>query len=146
MHILTRSLMLLSVLPLAGCLQDAASYSFPEKDHAITLIRNQTWFWQDTLDVDVSIQSLPDCNGGTTIKNVPVDTRIALYQAPNEYPEPLYLLKTGNRVFAVSTQSCRVQEFKEAPPDLGMKLGSYTVKDGVFRFVPADPFGKPEKE
>ena len=144
MHILTRSLMLLSVLPLAGCLQDAASYSFPEKDHAITLIRNQTWFWQDTLDVDVSIQSLPDCNGGTTIENVPVDTRIALYQAPNEYPEPLHLLKTGKRVFAVSTQSCRVQEFKEAPANLGAKLGTFRLKSNAFQFVPANPGGTAE--
>ena len=39
------------------------------------------------------------------------------------------------RHFAVSTQSCRVQEFKEAPPDPGMKLGAFREKDGEFTFV-----------
>jgi len=146
MNFLSRSLLFLAVLPLAGCLQDTASYSFPEKGHAITLVRNQTWFWQDTLEIEVMASHLPDCNGGMTIKEVPVDTRIAMYQAPDEYPEPLHLLKTGKRVFAVSTQSCRVQEFKEVPPDLGVKLGTFRVKDQVFQFVAADPAGKPEPE
>ena len=142
MNILSRSLLLLAVLPLAGCLQDTASYSFPERDHAITLVRNQTWFWQDTVDVDVTVIRLPECSGGGSIKGVPLATDMAFHRAPDEYPEPLFLLKTGDRVFAVSTQSCRVQAFQETPPDLGVKLGEFRVKDGVFQFVPAVP-GKP---
>ena len=144
MNLLSRSLLLLTVLPLAGCLQDTASFPFPEKDHAITLVRNQTWFWLDTVDVEVIAVHLPACNGGMTIKDVPLDTRIGFYKAPEEYPEPLHLLKTGKRVFAVSTQSCRVQEFKETPPDLGVRLGAFRVNDKVFQFVPADPNDKPE--
>jgi hypothetical protein len=146
MNLLFRSLLFLAVLPLAGCLQDTASYPFTEKDHAITLVRNQTWFWQDTVEVAVMVSLPPRCNGGLSIKEVPLATRIALYKAPDEYPEPLHLLQTGKRVFAVSTQSCRVQEFKEVPPDLGEKLGAFRVKNDVFKFVPADPSGKPEEE
>jgi len=144
MNILSRSLLLLVLLSLAGCLQDSASYLFPEKDHAITLVRNQTWFWLDTLDVEAIAIRLPDCDGGLTIKGVPVATRIALYKAPDEYPEPLFLLKEGQRVFAVSTQSCRVQAFKKAPDDLGVKLGTFLVKDNRFQFVAANPGGKGE--
>lgn len=146
MNILPRSLLLLAVLPLSGCLQDTASYAFPEKDHYITLMRNQPWFWQDTIEVEVIVMRLPDCNGGMSIKNVPLNTRIDIFQAPNEYPEPLYLLKSDKRVFAVSTQSCRVQEFQEAPPDLGAKLGAFRVSNKVFQFIAADPSGKPEEE
>jgi hypothetical protein len=39
-----------------------------------------------------------------------------------------------------------LQEFKEAPPDLGTRLGSFRVKDKTFQFVPADPSGKPEED
>jgi hypothetical protein len=145
MNLPTRSLLLLALLPLAGCLQDSASYAFPEKDHAITLVRNQTWFWQDTLEVEVMAVRLPECSGGLTIKNVPLATNVAFYQAPDEYPEALFLLKPDQRVFAVSTQSCRVQEFKEIPANLGVKLGTFLVRDDVFKFVPADA-GKPVKE
>lgn len=137
--------LLFALLPLAGCLQDTASYAFPEPDHAITLVRNQTWFWQDTLDVEVIAIRLPECNGGMTVEKVPLDTRIELYQAPDDYPEPLHLLKSGKRVFAVSTLSCRVQEFDEAPPDLGVRLGSFRVKDDKFQFVPGDAAGAAEE-
>lgn len=146
MNLLYRSLLLLAVLPLSGCLQDTASYTFPEKDHYITLMRNQPWFWQDTIEVEVIVMRLPDCNGGMSIKNVPLNSRIDIFQAPNEYPEPLHLLKSGKRVFAVSTQSCRAQEFEEAPPDLGSKLGSFRVVDEVFQFVAANPGDKDEEE
>jgi len=146
MNMLSRSLLFLAVLPLSGCLQDTASYSFPEKEHAITLVRNQTWFWQDTVEVEVIVIRLPHCNGGLSIKDVPLDTRISIYQAPDEYPEPLHLLKSGKRVFAISTQSCRVQEFQETPPDMGTKLGAFRVEGKVFQFIAADPSGKAEEE
>ncbi len=146
MNLLSRSLLLLAVLPLAGCFQDTASYSFPEKDHAITLVRNQTWFWQDTVDLEVIVIRLPHCNGGMSIKDVPLKTRIGFYQAPDEYPEPIFLLKSGKRVFAVSTQSCQAQAFEEPPEDLGEKLGEFRVKDEVFQFVPGSAGEPPEEE
>jgi len=131
-----RWMLLFFLIPfLAGCLQDTASYSLGARDHAITLVRNQTWPWQSTVDVSVIAVRMPECNGGGDIKGVPENAEYALYRAPDEYPEPLFLLKTGDRVFAVSTQSCRLQEFKEAPDKLGVKLGTFMVKDGKFQFV-----------
>jgi len=124
-----------AVLSLTGCLQDSASYAFPEKDHAITLVRNQTWFWEDTVDVEVIAIRLPDCNDGIKVEGVPQDGKITLYQAPAEYPEPIFILQTEKRYFAISTQSCRVQKFEQAPADLGEKLGQFYEKDGKFQFV-----------
>lgn len=127
----------LACLPLAGCLQDAASYPLPGEDHAITLIRNQTWPWQDGVDVDVAIMRMPECNGSGRILAVPRDAPLSLYQAPPEYAEPLLILKTGTRYFAVSSTSCRMQEFKEEPDDDGKKLGEFVEQDGRFQFVAA---------
>jgi hypothetical protein len=129
-------LLLLVALTLTGCMQDSASYTFPEKDHAITLIRNQTWPWQDTLSVEVVAIRLPECNAGMSVRNIPIKTDIALFKAPDEYPEPIFILRMDQRNFAVSTQSCQVQEFKQAPPDPGVKLGAFLEKDGKFSFVP----------
>ncbi|MEW5770984.1 MAG: hypothetical protein AB1831_11560 [Pseudomonadota bacterium] len=133
-----RWILLLPLLPLlAGCLQDAASYSLGERDQAITLMRNKTWFWKDTVDVEVIIARMPDCNGGGSIKEVEQASAMTLYRAPDEYPEPLFLLKTSAGVYAVSAQSCRMQKFPEAPADLGQKLGAFKEVDGKFRFVEA---------
>lgn len=135
-RLLRRLLPLLAVLPLAGCLQDSASYTFPEKDHAITLVRNQTWPWQSTMNVEVIALRLPDCDNGISVKNIPLTARIELFKGPDDYAEPIFILSMDKRFFAVSTQACEVQEFKEAPPDTGVKLGLFTQKDGKFSFVP----------
>lgn len=133
---LKRWMLLIPLLPLlAGCFQDTASYSLGARDHAITLVRNQTWPWQSTVDVSVIAVRMPECNGGGNIEGIPEDAEYALHRAPDEYPEPLFLLKTGSRVFAVSTQSCRLQEFQQAPDNLGQRLGAFMVKDGKFQFV-----------
>jgi hypothetical protein len=126
---------LLLALPLAGCMQDSASFTFPEKDHAITLVRNQAWPWQDTMDVEVVAIRLPDCNNGLSAKGIPLKAEITLFKAPDEYAEPVFILRLDKRHFAVSTQSCRVQEFKEVPPDPGVKLGNFREKDGKFAFA-----------
>ena len=133
---LLRLLPLLAILPLAGCIQDTASYPLPGKDHAITLIRNQTWFWQDTLDVDVIAIRLPECNAGIRVQGVKVGADMALNKAPDEYPEPIFILRLDQRHFAISTQSCQVQAFKEKPGDPGTPVGHFKVVDGKFAFAP----------
>lgn len=135
LHKMLRMLPLAFVLPLTGCLQDTASYQFPEKDHAISLVRNQPWFWIDTVDLEVIAIRLPDCNDGITVKDVPRDASLPLFQAPDEYPEPVFILRSGKRHYAISTQSCRIQKFETAPADLGEKLGQFQEKDGKFQFV-----------
>lgn len=132
------------VLLLSGCLQDSASYSLAEKDHAITLIRNQQWFWQDTLEVEVVVMRLPVCHVGGSIEGVPRDAKLRLYKAPGEYAEPLFILKTGKRAFAIGTLSCRFQPFQEVPDELGTKLGVFKEVDGNFSFVPTAPESAPE--
>ena len=132
---LFRLLPVFAVLSLTGCLQDTASYQFPEKDHAITLVRNQPWFWLDTVALEVIAIRLPDCHDGITVEAVPRDASLPLFQAPDEYPEPIFILRTGERHYAISTVSCRIQKFETAPADLGEKLGQFQEKDGKFQFV-----------
>jgi hypothetical protein len=132
-----RCMLLLPLLPLlAGCLQDTASYALEGKDHAITLVRNQTWPWQSGVEVEVVALRLPECNGGGAIEEVDRHAPLTLYQAPDEYAEPIFMLQVDQRVFAVSTQSCRLQQFATIPENLGSKLGRFQEVDGRFRFVP----------
>ncbi|MCP5278636.1 MAG: hypothetical protein H6935_09785 [Thiobacillus sp.] len=134
-----RWMLLFPLLPLlAGCFQDTASHSLGARDHAITLVRNQSFFWQSTIDLSVIITRMPVCNGGGGIKGLPEDSSFVLYKAPDEYPEPLMLLKIGERIFALSDQSCRLQEFEQAPDSLGEKLGTFRVEDDKFQFITGD--------
>lgn len=133
-----RLLTLCLSLLLAGCVNDTASYLIDgSKEHTIMLHRVQTWLWQDTVALTIAASRMPECRGGIDIKDVPRTARPELYQAPPEYAEPIYILKVGERHFAVSTQSCRVQAFEQAPANLGTLLGVFEEKEGKFAFSPA---------
>jgi len=130
-------MLIVPVLPLlGGCLQDSTSYEVSARDHAITLVRNQMFPWSD-IAVEVIVMRWPDCNAGGRIEGVSQEDKFTLYKAPDEYPEPIFMLKTGKQVFALSDQSCRVQKFEEAPDELGEKLGTFAEKDGKFQFLAA---------
>ena len=122
---------------LAGCALDTSSYVLAPPDHAITLARYQNWFWQNELYVDVTALGLPECQGGGRIEQVPRDAELILYRAPEDYAEPLFILRLDERYYAVSTQSCRMQAFAQPPADSGVELGRFAERDGGFRFVPA---------
>ncbi len=128
-------------LLLAGCVNDTASYIIEGREHNIMLHRVQDWFWQDTLSVTVAPTRMPECRGGTTIGDVPRRAALELYQAPLDYPEPIYILKVEDRHFAISTQSCRVQAFDTPPAELGTRLGAFEEVDGRLRFVPSGQAG-----
>lgn len=126
-------------LGLAACTQDTASYMVGgDKQNSILLIRNQTWFWESKVQLTIAPSRLPECTGSLEVEGVPKDAEIQLYRAPDEYAEPIFVLKTGDRHFAVSTVSCRVQEFKEPPEELGTHLGVFGERDGVFGFEAAE--------
>lgn len=122
-------------LLLAGCVNDSASYVIDDRDeHTVTLVRAQDWFWKDRARLTILATRMPDCRGGLDVGEIPLDVSPELYQAPPGYAEPIYILKVGTRHFAVSTASCRVQEFAEQPADLGTLLGSYVAGAGRLTF------------
>ena len=129
------ALPLLALPLLAGCVNDSASYAFPEKNHAITLIRNQAWPWDADMELGIAVARQPDCDGGSRVKAVPMKAEISLFKAPDDYAEPIFILRVDKRDYAISTLSCQVQEFKEPPPDVGTRLGGFKEKDGKFAFV-----------
>lgn len=128
----------LAAIALAGCVYDTASYRLADDgDQSIVLARRQDWFWQDSGRLAVTVSRLPECQGGSEIEDVPLAASYELYQAPPDYPEAILILKIGARHFALGTESCRVQEFDETPPDLGRKLGVFAERNGKFSFQPA---------
>jgi hypothetical protein len=134
-----RTLIAAAVMPvLAGCVQDTASYVIGgERNHAITVARAQKWFWSDAVDVSIIAAHQPECLGGIDVRDVPRMTELVLHQAPDEYAEPIYILTVEGDHYAVSTVSCRVQKFPQAPAETGPVLGRFAEEDGRLRFVAA---------
>ena len=130
----------MALASLAGCIQDTASFMInDDRNHAITLSRSQQWFWDDRVTVAVIAARQPDCLGGLNIKQVPRSAELALYRAPEEYPEPIFIMEVKGQYYAISTLSCKVQKFAEDPDDKGVKIGSFKEKDGRLRFAAVKP-------
>ncbi|NTV95948.1 MAG: hypothetical protein HGA75_11125 [Thiobacillus sp.] len=131
------ALLMAATLPvLAGCVQDTASYMIDgDRNHSIVVMRSQDLPWSRNLAVAVTAARQPDCLGGLDIKGATRDTELVLHRAPEEYPEPIFILAVGNDRYAVSTQSCRVQKFAQPPADSGPEIGRFKEVGGQFQYV-----------
>jgi len=126
MKLSTASLLPLTLL-LAGCLDGTASLRLGANDHALTLQARQPYFWSQAVELDAVMSRQPDCHrrsrlGGVTLAEVSVDV---FRPEPEEFAEPILILRQGANVYAISTKNCEMQKFKVPPAKPGTKLGSF---------------------
>lgn len=123
----------LAVLPLlAACVNDSASYQDARKERSITLIRQQRWLWDKTVDAAVVVARLPDCQRRHDLGKISPRATIELWQ-----PGPgTYVLRQGQRLILTETQTCEGwRQLEEEPPGgLGLQLGAFAPDDGKLRF------------
>ena len=129
---------LLIALPLlAGCRNETASVQFTGPDNALTLQMRQTWFWEETVELEVVMSRQPDCHrrsrlDSVALAEVSVDV---LRPEAGEYAEPILILKQGARFYAVSTKNCEMQRFKAAPEKPGARLGTFRLEGEKLKFI-----------
>lgn len=125
----------LVALPLlAGCMHDAASYQIAGRDHALTLIADQPWFWKPEADLAVVAARLPDCQRRHNLKAVPI---ASIAMEVHRAGDKTYVLRQGKKLYLVETQTCEgFRALEEEPPGgLGEWLGTFKVEGGKLRFA-----------
>ena len=134
--ILTRVLAALGLVAvLAGCENSATAYMIDGSQHALILVREQKFFWDDELRQAVVVSRLPACQ--KRIRIHPGSTELVemrVYQAG----DMLWALQQGARWYLAGTEECRLQDWDNPgnqPP--GKLIGSFVLKDGAPAFVPA---------
>jgi hypothetical protein len=129
-----------AALLLAACENDAASYEIGgSRDTALTLIREQRWFWSKQSEVALVVARMPECQRRHPLGPTPVgDARAELFQTGPE----TYLLQSGEGLYAIDLAACDAQAV-EAPAQgiAGTPLGAFDRKDGRLRFIAAPPPG-----
>jgi hypothetical protein len=122
---------LLSLIFLAACgdTQNAA-YLIAGGQHSLTLTRQQAYLGSDW-DTDLVVARYPDCQRLYPLKGVVTDKiKLDVYRT-----EPgVFILNAGKRWYVTETQTCRFEQYKEAPPEPGDLIGSFQVKDGVLAY------------
>ena len=125
---------LLLIVGLTGCENSGAAFVIDgNKDHSISLLREQRYLWSGEVEQMLVPARFPACQRRVAIapdsKNF---TEMKLYQNDNY----LYVAQQGTHWWAVGTEACQVQTFKTPPVDPGDLIGSFQRKDGALVFVP----------
>ena len=124
---------LLSVL--AGCENSATSYMIDGSQHALILVREQKFVWDDELRQAVVVSRLPACQ--KRIRIHPSSTELVEMKV-YEAGDSLWALHQGDRWYLAGTEECRLQDWDNPgsqPP--GKLIGSFVLKDSAPAFVPA---------
>ena len=132
---------LFAALLLTACVNDVATYQIDgSRDHTLSLVREQQYFWSDKVDMHLIVSRMPHCLrrhdlGGGTAK-----TRVEVWQVPSG----AFIIRVGNRMFATETQTCESFARIEGEPATGMGelKGVFRVDQGKLTFareaVPGD--------
>lgn len=123
---------------LAGCENDAASYQIGgSMDHALTLIREQRWLWDQTSEVHLVVARYPDCQRRHVLNATAAgEARAELFQTGPR----AYLLKNGSAWYAIDQPNCEARPVDTpAESARGTPLGAFDRQDGRLRFVAAAP-------
>ncbi len=135
-----KTLVLLICVLLAGCVNDTASFYIDGRDHALSLRRQQAYFWQSQADIALVAARLPECQrqhplGGAALD----DLKVELFDAG----DGLWNVRMDKRLWQIETEKCTGLTELEYDPktDLGRPVGAFVVEDGklIFEAAPAGP-------
>lgn len=128
-------IVLMSIL-LAGCVDDSASYLIDGNNHALTLRRQQQYFWKDEASVTLLASRMPDCQRLHPLASIgPTATiKMEVFQSADD----TWNIRMGNQLWQIETQTCNtLTELQNDPnADLGTPVGSFSVQNGKLVFVP----------
>ena len=126
----------LAPLLLAGCENSATAYMVEGSQHALILVREQPYFWTDTVNQAVIASRLPACQRRVTIHpDATTLTEMEVFEAGDR----LWALHQGARWYLASTERCQVQDWSAPAAPPGPLVGVFRVKAGAAVFEPAQP-------
>jgi hypothetical protein len=132
-------LLLLSLL--TACSDERASFSIETSDHALTLIREQRYFWDQTPEYAIVASRMPTCM--RRHKMVPADfsAKVEVYSPGNN----AWILKQNDLMYVVETRTCEGFARLTTEPEDGMGplVGTFESKDDSLVFVAAPPVAPP---
>jgi hypothetical protein len=134
MRFRTLLLALLAAPLLTACVNDGATYEIDNtREHVLSVIREQPYFWDSKVNIYVVVSRMPTCmrrhNAGTASENA----KIEVYQVPSG----AFIIKIGKRMFATETQTCESFAKMDGEPAEGMGkfMGTFREAKGEFVFV-----------
>jgi hypothetical protein len=120
---------LLATLLVAGCVDEAASYS-DANDRTLVMHAEQEHFWDKALSLQLIATNLPDCQHRFALGKLPAErVDIMVYANGNG----VYTLESANQMWRVETNTCGALAPPSAPS--GQPVGSFRMLGDRLVFV-----------
>jgi hypothetical protein len=134
MRLRTLLLPLLAAPLLTACVNDGATYEIDNtREHVLSLIREQPYFWDSKVNLYLVVSRMPACMRRHEIGPGTVNTKVEIWQVPSG----AFIVKAGKRMYATETQTCEsfAKMDGEPPEGMGTLMGTFRVKNGELVFV-----------
>ncbi len=125
---------LLAVPLLSACVNDGATYEIDNtREHVLSLIREQPYFWDKKVELFLVVSRMPTCMRRHPMGLGTPTSKVEIYQVPSG----AFIVKSGKRMYVTETQTCEnfVKMDAEPPEGMGKFIGTFMVKKGVLTFV-----------
>ena len=127
-------LSLLAVPLLTACVNDGATYEIDNtREHVLSLIREQPYFWDSKVELFLVVARMPACLRRHSLGAGTEKTRVEVWQVPSG----AFIIRVGKRLFVTETQTCEGFAKLDAEPVEGMGelKGVFRVRKGELVFV-----------
>lgn len=136
---------LLAAPLLSACVNDGATYEIDgTREHVLSLIREQPYFWDSKVNLFVVVSRMPSCMRRHNLGNGTPNTKVEIFQVPSG----AFIVKAGKKMYATETQTCEswAKLDGEPPEGMGTLIGTFRVKKGELVFVKEDTGDKAATE
>jgi len=128
---------LLAAPLLGACVNDGATYEINNtREHVLSLIREQPYFWDSKVELYLVVSRMPACMRRHSMGTGTPTSRVEIYRVPSG----AFIVKAGKRLYATETQTCEsFAKMDDEPAEgMGQLMGTFQVKKGELVFVKAD--------
>lgn len=122
---------------LSACVNDGASYEIDgTREHVLSLIREQPYFWDKKVNLYMVVSRMPTCMRRHGMGSGTETTKVEVYQVPSG----AFVIRSGKRLYATETQTCESFAKMESEPveGIGKLMGTFRVKKGELIFEKAE--------
>jgi hypothetical protein len=122
---------------LSACVNDGATYEIDgTREHVLSLIREQPYFWDKKVNLYMVVSRMPACMRRHSMGAGTEASKVEIYQVPSG----AFIIKSGKRLYATETQTCESFAKMESEPveGMGKLMGSFRVKKGELVFEKAE--------
>ena len=130
---------------LTACVNDGATYEIDNtREHVLSLIREQPYFWDKKVQLYMVVSRMPSCMRRHSMGTGTANTKVEIYQVPSG----AFIVKAGKRMYATETQTCESFAKMDGEPVEGMGkfIGTFLVKNGALVFVKEEDESAPAAE